>query len=244
MRRALLLTLLLASATFAAYPNLALWYRAQDTTGTTTTVDCSGNGRNGTINGSKVCATARGQQCWRFDGTGDYVATPSFGLSGTVVVFAADVRCKLYASGAQSIIGDAAQSGATGHIWAYRPANTNNLKWSYSNGAVGEQTITDYFAAPFDDVWFHMMFVADYTGKLTYFYRKGAPFGSPIAMAGTPLFPSTARVKYLGCYTTAAHLLTDGYLANVQLWTLATMPPLAVLNASAARIAAGGMPCW
>jgi len=62
-------------------------------------------------------------------------------------------------------------------------------------------------------------------------------------MSGTPVFPSTNRAKTIGRYVTANYL-TDGYFANVQLWTLDSFPGVVKMNASAARIAAGGMPCW
>jgi hypothetical protein len=239
MRRLLLLSLVLAATTFAAYPNLQLAYRFQNSA-----LDWSGNGRNGTVNGSGVYTTARGQQALYFDGTGDYVATPSFGLSGTVVVFAAWVRCKPF-TGIQAFIGEAAASPTVGYLFCSRDASTDNLRWGYADGTgTRVVTATDFFATSYTDVWLHLCVVCDYLGKKVYFYRNAIPFGSPSTMIGTPIPPSTSRTKYVGTYSAASYPLTDGYLANVQLWTLATMPPLAVMNASVARMAAGGMPCW
>ena len=236
MRRLVVLALL-ASLTFAAYPNLQLWYRAQDTTGVTTTRDCSGNGRNGTISGSKVCATARGQQCWYFDGTGDYVVTPSFGLSGTVTIFACWVRCKDNAA-IQSFIGE--WDGGQPQVYIQRQNGTNAL-WVLYGGDI--RVAANFFATPYNDVWLHLCVVSDYTGKYCYVYRNGTLFYSS-AISGTPVFPPKTQARYIGAYGPNREPVVDGYLANVQLWTLPTMPPLAVMNASVARIAAGLMPCW
>ncbi len=236
MRRLLILALL-ASVTFAAYPNLQLWYRAQDTTGTTTTIDCSGNGRNGTINGSKVCATARSQQALYFDGD-DYVATPSFGLSGTVVWLSTWVRCKFNATVEQHFL----SSGLT--FQTYRSPNTNDFAFYHAPGVDGDNTITDFFASPFNDVWVHLMTVVDYTGKKLYVYRNAVPYSPQTIAGGALTFPSVSRVWYLGYYGSGAYFLTQGYLQDVKFGTLATMPPLAVVDASAKRLAAGLMPCW
>ena len=223
-------------------PNTQLHYPFQNTA-----LDYSGNARHGTINGSGVFATRpNGSRCLYFDGTGDYVATPSFGLSGTVVVFAADVRCKLHAARNQSFIGENAASSTVGYIWSFRPLNSNSLNWKYADG-VGDRDgyLTDYFAAPYNDVWLHLCIVCDYGGKYIYFYRDGIPFGSPIAMTGTPVFPSTARVKYIGQMNLdTGRYFTDGYLQNVQLWTLATMPAAGQMLANVNRIMLGMNPIW
>ena len=231
---------LLASATFAAYPNLQLAYRFQNSA-----LDWSGNGRNGTVNGSGVYTTARGQQALYFDGTGDYVRTPSFGLSGTVVVFACWTRCRAYASDFQGFLGENANPVNVGYLWTRRTTNSDDMVWRYANGSASDgATATDFFKTPYDDVWLHMVIVCDYGGKKTYFYRNAVPFGDAISMSGTPLFPSTSRIKYIGGWNSVSYLLNSGYLQNVQLWTLATMPDTAVMNASVRRLACGLMPVW
>jgi len=211
--------------------------------------DYSGNARHGTVFGSGVYATKpNGGRCLYFDGVGDYVATPSFGLSGSVVVFACDVRCK-YKSGAltQGLLSDTRTNASTGYLSSNRPAATDNLSWGYSIGDSSwvRALATDYFASPYNDVWLHLMVVCDYAGKNVFFYRNAIPFGSPISMTGTPLFPSIARVKWIGVtYLPNSDFLTDGYLANVQLWTLATMPAAGQMLANVNRLMLGMNPIW
>lgn len=208
--------------------------------------DYSGNARHGTVNGSGIYATRpNAGRCLYFDGTGDYVATPSFGLSGTVVVFAADVRCKFNAATAQTFIGDNNDNATIGYLWCRRGSNGNTLVWRYADGTNPVTAgATNYFASPYDDAWLSLCVVCDYTGKYVYFYRNGVPFGSPVAMSGTPAFPSSARVKYVGSYSTNTYLLTNGYLQNVYLGTLATMPAAAPMLANVNRLMLGMNPIW
>ena len=223
--------------------NLQLHYPFQNTA-----LDYSGNARHGTVNGSGVYVTRPdGGRCLYFDGVGDYVATPSFGLPAThtVVVFAADVRCKLNPTINQEFIGENSNSATVGALYCYRRLNLATLRWFYADGSINAAASAfGYFAAPYEDVWLHLCVACDYQGKYVYFYQNGKPFGSPVAMSGTPVFPSTARVKYIGSHSTTSNLLTDGYLANVYLGTLPTMPPAAQMLANANRLMLGMNPIW
>ena len=221
-------------------PNTRLLYPFENTA-----LDYSGNARHGTVFGSGVYATKpNGGRCLYFDGVGDYVATPSFGLSGSVVVFAADVRCKFSSTVGGIFLSDNGADPGVGLLRYFRVVNTNTLRWRYSNGAVvtGEDA-TDFFAAPYEDVWLNAVIVCDYAGKKCYFYRKGVLFSVSGTMTGTPLFPSTTNQKYVGWYTTN-QFLTTGYLANVQLWTLATMPAAGQMLANVNRLMLGMNPIW
>jgi hypothetical protein len=202
--------------------------------------DYSGNSRDGTLGGSGCVYATRpnASRCLYFPGTG-YVTTPSFGLSGTVVVFACWVRCKYGVR--QTIIGDGYE--VTGFIFLERYTNTDRLTVYYADGATRWLFFENYFASPFDDAWLHLCVVWDYTARKVYVYRNAAQFGATATMNVGALFPTTARVKQLGALK-GSLLLTDGYLANVQLWTLATMPPLAQMTANVNRLMLGMNPIW
>ena len=193
--------------------------------------DYSGNARHGTVNGSGVYATRpNGGRCLYFDGVGDYVATPSFGLSGTVVWFSADVRCKLYAANLQQFL------YGLPTYWVYRRINSFDFAVHYG---------VDYYASPnffqsYEDAWVHVITVSDYTHRKTYFYRN-ALLVTSTSLPAAALFPSAAAVYYVGG---VSGLLTYGYLANVKFGTLATMPPVAGMNANANRLMLGLHPIW
>jgi hypothetical protein len=63
-------------------------------------------------------------------------------------------------------------------------------------------------------------------------------------MSGTPFFPTTDNEKFIGCYVGSSAFLTNGYLANVYLGTLLTMPPAAQMLANANRLMLGINPIW
>jgi len=157
-------------------------------------------------------------------------------------VFAADVRCKFNATVAQLLLYNGPSSDAD-FVQCYRAANTNVLTWAYRNGASYElATCADYFTSPYNDAWLHMIIVCDFAGKHTYFYRNGI-LVSTFNMTGTPVFPSTTRVRYIGS-STFQYFLTAGYLANVYLGTLPTCPSVAELTANATRLMLGLHPIW
>jgi hypothetical protein len=205
--------------------------------------DYSGNARHGTVNGSGVFATRPSDgRCLYFDGVGDYVATPNFGLSGTVVVFAANVRCKDQSFTQRFLSSE--QNIAIGYILVSRYHADNKLQWQYANGSLVAVDFLNYFDSPFNDAWVHVCVVCDYSGKITYAFRNGIPYGAPVAMLGTPLFPSTSQVYAIGQYVTGGELLTDGYLQNVYLGTLLTCPSVAALTANANRLMLGMHPIF
>jgi len=209
-----------------------------------TALDYSGNARNGTINGSGVFATKpSGSRCLYFDGVGDYVTTPSFSQSGTVIIFSAWVRCKLFTEH-QAFFADNGYSTTVGWLFCTRPANFDALNWQYANGASVDVHADDFFKAPYDDTWLHMAIACDYAGANCYFYRNASLFAS-VAMAGTPDFPSTARVKYIGSGNAVpAYPLTEGHLQQVYFGTLATMPAAGQMLANVNRLMLGMNPIW
>ena len=220
-------------------PNCQLLYPFEDQAN-----DYSGNARHGTVFGSGVYATKpNGGRCLYFDGTGDYVATPSFGLSGTVVVFACWIRAALSTLGDQMLIADNAQSPTVGFLLAKGSADYNDLSWNYANGLAPAWASSPNYFVNWHDVWLHLTVACDYAGKKTYFYRNGLWLNT-VTMSGTPVFPSTNRAKYLGCYNPALYFLKYGYLANVFLGTLATMPPAGQMLANVKRLMLGMNPIW
>jgi hypothetical protein len=222
-------------------PNTQLLYPFENTA-----LDYSGNARHGTVFGSGVYATKpNGGRCLYFDGTGDYVATPSFGLSGTVVVFACWVRCKFNATIRQVLVGESTQDPTGGYIYIQRGANSNVVMAQYANGTGHTNlSVYNYFAAPYDDAWVFCCVVWDYLGKEMLFYRNASLLSTQAMDVGTPVFPATNRAKYVGSYNSSSYLLTDGYLAGVQLWTLATMPAAGQMLANVNRLMLGMNPIW
>jgi len=118
----------------------------------------------------------------------------------------------------QSIMGDWGSSATIGFIWAFRPLQDNALRVAYANGSsVSYSYVTNFFPTP-DNQWIHIVIVYDYTNKTGKFYRNGALFDTQ-ALTGTPVFPLTNNVKYIGSYSTGAlYNLTDGSLDEVRIY--------------------------
>ena len=128
------------------------------------------------------------------------------------------MKSKLYVTNWQAIIGENNQSVATGFILLWRPTNTNDFNHRYSNGtAVADATYSNFFQG-LDDQWIHIVTVCDYTNKTAKAYRNGIQFGATVTLTGTPVFPSTNNVKYIGAYNTNQRSVTDGSLDEVRIY--------------------------
>jgi hypothetical protein len=150
-----------------------------------------------------------------FDGD-DYVATPAFALSGTVLTVTGWVKMGFDATYYQTILGEGAQLGTVGYIYPRRDANTNRFNWPYANGTQQEIHMSTFFTG-YDNVWVHFTVVADYSGATVKFYRNGELIQTSV-MTGTPIFPSTDRIKYLGAYSNSSHRITNGNLDDIRIY--------------------------
>jgi hypothetical protein len=187
-------------------------------TGTTTKDDAASN--TGTITGAtwKSESDCISGNCLYFDGT-DYVTTPSFALTGTVLTVSGWVK-SVYSTPSghgQSIIGDSYAIGSSGHIWFYRGSNSDGLRWGYANGSTASGVAMSTFFTNYSGVWVHVAIVADYSGSYSVkFYRNGELIQTNNMT--TPLFPSDSRIKYLGTYSTTLHRMQFGNLDDIRIY--------------------------
>lgn len=151
-----------------------------------------------------------------FPGTA-YVVTPSFALSGTVLTVIGRVKMGFNATILQSIIGENS-TAATGYIHFYRVANSNALRWRYSDGSATQGASMTTFFTGYDNTWLRYAIVCDYAAKTVKFYRNGA-WLQTFNMSGTPPFPSTDRIRYLGAYNTTDSKITNGNLGSQRIYT-------------------------
>ena len=65
----------------------------------------------------------------------------------------------------------------------------------------------------------HITAVCDYTNKTLKVYRNGVQFSTTQNITGTPLFPLTNRVKYIGSYNSSAgNGIIDGSIDEVRIY--------------------------
>jgi hypothetical protein len=116
-----------------------------------------------------------------------------------------------------TIIGEAIQIDTYGYIWIYRSIGGTDGVYRYANGSDTYSLIRGLFLN-IDNQWIHIVTVCDYTNKTLKVYRNGIQFGNTLTLAGTPLFPSTNRTKYVGAYSSTLERLTDGSLDEVRIY--------------------------
>jgi len=81
--------------------------------------------------------------------------------------------------------------------------------------------LSDYVIGFFDDLdnqWVHIVVEINYTNKTSKFFRNGILYRYKTDLTGTPQFPSTNRIKYIGAYSSGSSKLTDGSLDEVRIY--------------------------
>ena len=151
-------------------------------------------------------------------GTG-YISTPSFAIpnTGTITV-EAWMKSQLSTTMQQTIIGEGSGSTTVGYIWTHRLSNSNTFYFEYNDGTQRRESTSANFFQNLDNQWIHIVVVCDYTNKTIKSYRNGIQYGVTYNMIGTPAFPLTDRVKYIGAYSPSSYRLTDGSLDEVRIY--------------------------
>jgi hypothetical protein len=155
-----------------------------------------------------------------YDASGtDYISTPSFAIPNTgILTVEAWMKSVTYSTSSQTILGDHAESSTVGFFWIRRETNSVNLHYYYANGITLPYAIFSNFFQGLDNQYIHIVLVCDYTNKTLKAYRNGVQFGATQNLTGTPVFPSSNRVKYIGAYSSTLRKLTDGSLDEVRIY--------------------------
>ncbi len=148
-----------------------------------------------------------------------YIQTPSFAIPNTgILTIEAWMKSVVNGTSDQIIIGEGAQASTIGFILFYRLANTNTFWYKYANNTIIVTEGVSHFFLDLDNQWMHIVTVWDYTNKTLKLYRNGVQFTATIQLSGTPLFPLTNRVKYVGAYSPTVAKIIDGSLDEVRIY--------------------------
>jgi prepilin-type N-terminal cleavage/methylation domain-containing protein len=196
---------------------LVAYWKMDEGTGSTTKDTAATN--NGTITGATWKSSSDGcpsGNCLYFDGD-DYVATPSFALSGTVLTVTGWVKMINYDATYQSVAGSGSRNTTQGFI-NIRKIGLTKLWWEYANGSsIGIAEMPTFFT-DYNNTWVNFTIVADYSGLYPIkFYRNGELIlvGS---MIGTPVFPSINEIKYLGMSGAGIDKIINGHLDDFRIY--------------------------
>jgi prepilin-type N-terminal cleavage/methylation domain-containing protein len=201
----------------ASDPNLMAYWKFDEGIGSTTADSAASN--SGVITGAtwENESNCKSNNCLYFDGSSHVVTSP-FSLQGTTLTVSGWVKIANNITVRQTIIGEADVSATVGYIFLYRNANQDDLLWRYADGSSATAYVrTTTFFTGYDDTWVHFAIVSDYSGKTTKFYRNGTLIQTS-TMAGTPVFPSTNRVKYLGDYSAGTYPIVSGSLDDIRIY--------------------------
>ena len=149
-----------------------------------------------------------------FDGTNDYVRSDVGVPLTDTVTYNFWVKSTGNAS-TQSILGSGYQGGQ-GFVWIYRNANSNSISMQYSNGITYVGTSTTNMFTNFNSLWLNISVVVDYTGATIRWYKNGVLHSGPTALT-TPVSPTYAFYRYIGCYSPSLHFF-NGNISIVQIY--------------------------
>ena len=169
---------------------------------------------NATIYGPQW-ATGRNGYCLSFDGVDDYCYTVYFLNRPNYLSFEAWVKCSVFTK-IQTIF-SSKEDVSNGTLWIYRPLNSNNLIFEYSNGVSSYTIITcNHFFSGYDNQFIHVVITADYLTGLVKFYRN-----SVLVSTGTMTTP-VKLIKnelFIGDYSTNVHRPFFGLMEQVRIYT-------------------------
>jgi len=115
-------------------------------------------------------------------------------------------------------MGDGSSSDTVGFLRIFRYVNNNTFDYRYANGITAPAVQFNNFFQDLDNQWIHIVTVCDYMNKTFKAYRNGVQFSTTQTLSGTPVFPSTNRIKYVGAYGSTQYKLTDGSLDEVRIY--------------------------
>jgi hypothetical protein len=126
---------------------------------------------------------------------------------------------KSTSNGAERVwLGEATHPSDSGFIWSARNGSSDTLDFGYAYITGNSEPSVANFFLNYNNQWIHIVIICDYTNKTLKFYRNGVQFGATQNLTGTPLFPSTNRVKYIGAYATSGYNIVDGSLDEVRIY--------------------------
>ncbi len=247
---ALIATTLIAGPAHAAdevTDGLVLWYKLDETAGTTAT-DASGNGRDGTVQ----APTWTGAQGLTFDGTGTYVKVPdnvTAGLSAITVAF--DVKIDNTQATPYFLYGFGNTDPSTGYGNGYLFATGNTFRTAVSTtNWSGEQNIR-----PADGhnlargSWKHVTYTQ--TGTTGTLYEDGVPVAvnSAVSIPPSAIGNGVTSANYLGrsLYTSDRYLkgqmrdvrVYDRAISDTEVATLAAPANTEAVTGDAAALSLG-----
>jgi GH43 family beta-xylosidase len=159
---------------------LALWYKLDATSGTMA-VDASGNGRNGTVNGTASWSGAG--EGLTFNGSDTYIKVPDNIMSGmNSITVSMDVQIDATQATPYFLYGFGNTTNGTGNGYLF--ATGNSLRTAIASGGFSTEQNTQAPAALPRSVWKHVTYTQ--TGTTGVLYQDGVEVARNTSLTLTP----------------------------------------------------------
>jgi large repetitive protein len=192
---------------------LVLWYKLDETSGTTAK-DASGNGRDGTVNGT---ATWGGPQGLAFDGRSTYVKVPDNIMKGlSSISVDTDVLIDPAQAAPYFIFGFGNTTGGTGDGYLFATGNVFRASIASGNWSTEQNTTTG--TALGRGGWKHLTYTQ--TGSTGILYEDGTEVARNSSISLTPgsIGGGTTTADYIGKSNYASDNLLNGKVRNFRVY--------------------------
>lgn len=206
---------LAAPAQAAVTDGLALWYRLDETSGTTAT-DASGHGRNGVVNGTATWGAGQGLA---FDGSSTYVKAPDNLMAGlSSITVALDVQVDPAQASPYFIYGFGNVSGTAGNGYLFTTGNGYRTSIATGNWSTEQTTQPAPARNLTRGTWKHLAYTL--TGGVGVLYEDGAEVARNTGITILPgtIGGGTTTADYLGRSVYSGDAFFKGRLRDVRVY--------------------------
>ncbi|MER5514350.1 family 43 glycosylhydrolase [Streptomyces sp. NPDC002763] len=197
---------------------LALWYPLDPATGSATTVpDASGNGRDGTVNGTADWSDPG--QGLGFNGSDTYVKVPDDVLKGMdSITVALDVRIDTAQSTPYFLYGFGNSSGSNGNGYLFTTGNSFRTSLATGNWSTEQTTRPADSHNLTRSVWKHIAYTQ--TGTTGVLYEDGVEVGRNTAVTITPgaIGSGSTVANYIGRSVYSGDRLFKGRIRDFRVY--------------------------
>ncbi|MGN9763359.1 family 43 glycosylhydrolase, partial [Streptomyces sp. SD31] len=199
---------------------LALWYKLDATSGTVA-VDSSGNGRNGTVNGTAGWSgTGEGLT---FDGSGTYIKVPDNIMSGmNSITVSMDVQIDAAQTTPYFLYGFGNTSNGSGSGYLFTTGNS--FRTAIASGNASTEQNTQASGALQRSVWKHVTYTQ--TGNTGVLYRDGVEVARNTSVTITPgsIGSGITTANHIGKSLFANDKLFKGKMRDFRVYNRALTP--------------------
>ncbi|MBD0841597.1 family 43 glycosylhydrolase [Streptomyces sp. TRM68416] len=196
---------------------LALWYKLDATSGTVA-ADASGNGRNGTVNGTATWSGAG--EGLTFDGSSTYVKVPDNIMSGmNSITVSMDVQIDAAQATPYFLYGFGNTAGGAGNGYLFTTGDS--FRTAITSGSWSSEQNTRLSTALQRSVWKHVTYTQ--TGTTGVLYEDGREVARNTSVTVTPgsIGSGTTTANYIGKSLFSADKLFKGKMRDFRVYNRA-----------------------